>query len=213
MGPPTPLPAKRVGDGHPRLPGARRSCILALLLTRHLSPTRPLGPQGSRRGGCEGGEVVTRALQTEKESRKQASNEATPSAPPPFARGGSRLPPEGFPSAWEPAKAPTRATPWRRGSPKDRSCDPSPRTSRSCCSLRLRSGSTSFLRRESARVVCCWGVRGRRFEITWPSGHRPRERERGRWAGFGGSRLQKVEDSPHPPPPAPVLQKRPHPPL
>lgn len=123
--------------------------------------------------------MVTRALQTEKESRKQASNEATPSAPPPCARGGSRLPPEGFPGAWEPAKAPTRATPWRRGSPKDRSCEPSPRTSRSCCSLRLRSGSTSFLRRESARVVCCWGVRGRRFEITWPSGHRPRERERG----------------------------------
>lgn len=43
------------GMGTPRLPGARRSCILALLLTRHLSPTRPLRPQGTRRVGVKGG--------------------------------------------------------------------------------------------------------------------------------------------------------------
>ncbi|XP_012412183.1 basic proline-rich protein-like [Trichechus manatus latirostris] len=39
---------------------------------------------------------------------------------------GSCRPGEGFPGAWEPAKAPTPATPWRTGSPKGWSSEPSP---------------------------------------------------------------------------------------
>lgn len=94
--PPTPLPAKGVGDGQIaalRSPAERHP--LPALLTPHLVPP---GPWGSRRvdvkggGGSEG----TPDREGESEAGSQCSH---PSAPPPFARGGSRLPPEGFPGS------------------------------------------------------------------------------------------------------------------
>ena len=75
VSPPTPLPAKGVGDGQIsalRSPAERHP--LPALLTRHLVPP---GPWGSRRVDVKG-EGVPRALQTERESRKQAPSVATP---------------------------------------------------------------------------------------------------------------------------------------
>lgn len=90
-----------------------------------------------------------RALEPERDSHKSHLLK-----PPllhfPFAGGGSTLLGVGFPDAWEPSKAPTLVTPWRRDSPKGWSSEPPPPLPRSCGSLRLRSGSTSFLRMERA---------------------------------------------------------------
>lgn len=159
--------------------------------------------------GAEG--VRGHSSSREGQSRKQALTAATPSAPPPFARGGSGLPREGFPGAWELAKAPTPATPWRTGSPLGWSSELYPTPLGSCSSLRRRSGSTSFLWRERARVVCCWGVRGRRFEITWPGGHGLPEREGAGPAGLGSAGTYAEAGEPASPPPPAASRKAPPP--
>lgn len=165
--------------GTPRLPGAPQSCILSLQFTRLLVSPSPWGYRVRRRVGVNGVEGVrghSRPKQTRVGSRDSLKPPLLPLLPSPVegrgcqgrasrALGNSPRPP--------PLPLPGGEAPPRIGAPS-----PPPPPSGSCCSLRLRSGSTSFLRREKARVVCCWGVRGRRFEITWPSGLGLREQER-----------------------------------
>lgn len=205
-----PPPTKGVGDGHTSAPGSPEELHPFPPAYPAPSLTQPLGLQGSRKGGCEGGgdrRVRGHSSPTEGHSRKQTLIEATPSAPPPFARGGSRLPREGFPRRLGTRQGPHGCHSLKeRLPPRSGTRRPSPPPpSGSCCSLRLRSGSTSFLRRESARVVCCWGVRWRRFEITWLGGHGLRGRERGRvgWLRQEPPAMGDTRTSPSVAPPRP----------
>lgn len=211
--PSAPHPTKGVGDGHTSAPGSPAKLHPLPPVYSAPSLTLPLGLQGSRKGGCEWGGGGPRALQTETDrvgSRDSLKPPLLPLLPSPVegrgcqgrasrALGNSPRPP--------PLPLPGGEAPPRTGAPS-----PPPPPSGSCCSLRLRSGSTSFLRREKARVVCCWGVRGRRFEITWPSGLglREQEQELGRM-GWGRreptAEAEVLTSLPHPR----VPRRQPHP--
>lgn len=157
--PSPPTPAWEVGDGHT---SARRSPSEFHSLPPAYSASSlslPLGGCKVRgRAGVNGVGVGVRGhfRPREGQSRKQTLTEATPPAPPPFAQGGSNLPREGRICQGRVSRAlgnsprlPPLPLPGGEAPPRTGAPSPPPPPSGSCYSLRLRSGSTSFLRRES----------------------------------------------------------------
>lgn len=162
----------------------------------------PLALQGSRKGGCEwvgGGSEGTSDRERDRVgNRHSLKPPLLPLLPSPVEGRGCQG--RASRALGNSPRPPDLPLPGGEAPPRTEAPNPPPPPSGSCCCLRLRSGSTSFLRRESARVVCCWGVRGRRFHLArwaWAPG-----------AGAGPSGLGKAgaycrglsATSPHPHP-------------
>lgn len=115
-----PPPAKGVGDGHTSAPGSPAELHPLPPASSAPSPTLPLGLQGSKEGGCEWGAQGSEGTPSPQRVRVGSRHSLKPPLLPlllsPVEGRGCQG--RASPGAWELAKAPSAATPRRRGSPQ-----------------------------------------------------------------------------------------------